>query len=90
VAERDGRVITTIRVLRSPEQWGIYEFAVAPHLRRKGMGRDLLRRACRLTHEEEVTRLHLEVEVNNDRALGLNTSLGFEHTSTEDYFDIPF
>jgi ribosomal protein S18 acetylase RimI-like enzyme len=36
-----------------------------------------------------VTRLHLEVEVNNDRALGLYTSLGFTPTSTEDYFDIP-
>ena len=88
MAERDGRVITTIRAQRSPEQWGIYGFAVAPHLRSMGTGRDLLRRACR-THEAEVTRLHLEVEVINDRALVLNTSLGFAQTSTEDYFDIP-
>ncbi|MDH2904409.1 MAG: GNAT family N-acetyltransferase [Actinomycetota bacterium] len=89
-AERDGRVIATIRVQRTPEQWGIYGFAVEPQLRGMGIGRDLLRRVCRLAHEAGVKRLHLEVEVNNDRALGLYTSLGFAQTSTEDYFDIPF
>ena len=40
-------------------------------------------------HGAGVTRLHLEVEVKNDRALGLYTSLGFTQTSTEDYFEIP-
>jgi ribosomal protein S18 acetylase RimI-like enzyme len=89
VAERDGRVIATLRVRRSPEQWGIYGFAVEPRHQGIGIGRDLLRRVCRQAHRAGVTRLHLEVEVNNDRALGLYTSLGFTPTSTEDYFDIP-
>jgi len=89
VAERDGRVIATLRVHRSPEQWGIYGFAVEPQFRGMGIGRDLLRRVCRQAHGAGVTRLHLEVEVKNDRALGLYTSLGFTQTSTEDYFDIP-
>jgi ribosomal protein S18 acetylase RimI-like enzyme len=89
VAERDGRVIATLRVRRSPEQWGIYGFAVEPRHQGIGIGRDLLRRVCRQAHGAGVTRLHLEVEVNNDRALGLYTSLGFTPTSTEDYFDIP-
>ena len=89
VAERDGRVIATLRVDRAPEQWGVYGFAVEPRLRGMGIGRDLLRRVCRRAHEAGVTQLHLEVEVNNDRALGLYTSLGFTQTSTEDYFDIP-
>lgn len=89
VAERDGRVIATLRVHRSPETWGIYGFAVDPQHRGIGIGRDLLRRVCRQAHGAGVTRLHLEVEVNNDRALGLYTSLGFTRTSTEDYFVIP-
>jgi ribosomal protein S18 acetylase RimI-like enzyme len=89
VGDHDGKVIATLRVHRSPEQWGIYGFAVEPHLRGMGIGRDLLRRICRQAHEAGVTRLHLEVEVNNDRALGLYTSLGFAPTSTEDYFDVP-
>jgi ribosomal protein S18 acetylase RimI-like enzyme len=89
VGERDGKVIATLRVDRTPGQWGIYGFAVEPRLRGTGIGRDLLRRVCHQAHEVGVTRLHLEVEVNNDRALGLYTSLGFTQTSTEDYFDIP-
>jgi ribosomal protein S18 acetylase RimI-like enzyme len=89
VAERDGLVIATLRVNRSPEVWGIYGLAVDAQHRGTGIGRDLLRRVCRQAHDAGVTRMHLEVEVNNDRALGLYTSLGFTQTSTEDYFEIP-
>jgi ribosomal protein S18 acetylase RimI-like enzyme len=89
VGERDGRVIATLRVHRSTEQWSIYGFAVEPQQRGRGVGRDLLRRVCRQANEAGVTWLHLEVEVNNDRALGLYTSLGFTGTSTDDYFEIP-
>jgi ribosomal protein S18 acetylase RimI-like enzyme len=89
VAAREGAVIATMRVHRTPEEWGIYGFAVEPTLQGGGIGRDLLRRVCRQASEAGVGRLHLEVEVNNDRALGLYTSLGFTRTSTEDYFSIP-
>lgn len=89
VAECEGRVLATLRVSKSPEEWSIYGFAVEPQRRGTGIGRDLLRRICRQAYDAGATRLHLEVEVNNDRALGLYTSLGFKLTSTEDYFDIP-
>jgi len=89
VAERDGAVIATLALSRSSEQWDVYGFAVAPSYQGLGIGRDILRRVCRQAGDAGVTRLHLEVEVNNDRALGLYTSLGFERTSTEDYFNIP-
>jgi ribosomal protein S18 acetylase RimI-like enzyme len=89
VAERDGSIVATLGLEQSPVQWGIYGFAVAPHLQGAGIGRDLLRRVCRQANDAGVRRLHLEVEVNNDRALGLYTSLGFTRTSTEDYFEIP-
>jgi ribosomal protein S18 acetylase RimI-like enzyme len=89
VAERDGSVVATLRLNQSPGEWDIYGFAVEPRLQGVGIGRDFLRRVCRQANDAGVTRLHLEVEVNNDRALGLYTSLGFTRTSTEDYFDIP-
>ena len=89
VAERDGSVIATLALSRSPEQWDVYGFAVEPRLQGLGIGRDFLRRVCRQANDAGVARLHLEVEVNNDRALGLYTSLGFKRTATEDYFDIP-
>lgn len=89
VGERGGRVLATLRVNRSIDVWSIYGFAVEPQERGKGVGRDLLRRVCRQANEAGVMRLHLEVEVNNDRALGLYTSLGFTRTATDDYFEIP-
>lgn len=88
MAERDGEVIATIRVHRTPDQWGIYGFAVTSQFRAMGIGRDLLRHVCRQAHDAGLKRLHLEVEIRNDRALGLYTSLGVARTSTEDYFDI--
>jgi len=89
VAEREGTVIATLRVSQSPDVWGIYGLAVEAAHRGQGVGRELLQRVCRQAHDAGVTTLHLEVEVNNDRALGLYTSLGFTRTATEDYFEIP-
>jgi ribosomal protein S18 acetylase RimI-like enzyme len=89
VAERDGTIVATLRVHKSQDEWGIYGLAVQPSQQGRGIGRDLLRRVCRQANEADVKHLHLEVEVDNDRALSLYTSLGFTRTSTEDYFEIP-
>jgi len=86
IAERDGLVIATLRVHRTSEGWGVYGFAVDPPSQGQGIGRDLLRRVCREASAAGVTRVHLEVSVENDRALGLYTSLGFAHEATEDYY----
>ncbi|HEV2427063.1 MAG TPA: GNAT family N-acetyltransferase, partial [Acidimicrobiales bacterium] len=88
VAERDGRVIATLRVHRSVDVWGVYGFAVDARLRGRGVGRDLLRRVSREAQDAGVDRLHLEVSVDNDHALGLYTSVGFTRTATEDYYEI--
>jgi ribosomal protein S18 acetylase RimI-like enzyme len=39
--------------------------------------------------EEGAARVHLEVSVDNDRALGLYTSIGFTQMITEDYYALP-
>ncbi len=89
VAECDGTVVATLRVHKSQQEWGIYGFAVQPSHKGRGIGRGLLRRVCSQANEAGVKRVHLEVEVDNDRALGLYTSLGFRRSSTEDYFCVP-
>jgi len=38
---------------------------------------------------EGAQRIGLEVAVNNDRALGLYTSIGFTQATTEDYYALP-
>lgn len=89
VAERGGRVIATLRLSRAPDVWGVYGFAVEAALRGRGIGRYLLRRVSAQAGLAGVHRLHLEVSVDNDRALGLYTSVGFARTATEDYYAIP-
>jgi ribosomal protein S18 acetylase RimI-like enzyme len=49
----------------------------------------VLRRVCRNFREGGATQVGLEVAVENDRALGLYTSLGFRPVITEDYYALP-
>lgn len=46
----------------------------------------MLRRVCRQLRVEGARRIGLEVAVDNDRALGLYTSIGFTEATTEDYY----
>jgi ribosomal protein S18 acetylase RimI-like enzyme len=65
---------------------GIYGFAVDPTRRGQGIGREVLRQVCTGLFDEGCSEVHLEVEVVNERALGLYTSIGFEQRATEDYY----
>ena len=88
--DRDGETIGTLRVtsdgdlaaactaLWSRRQW-----------RGRGVGREALERVCRELFDAGADRVGLEVEVANDRALGLYTSVGFEPVATEDYYALP-
>jgi ribosomal protein S18 acetylase RimI-like enzyme len=88
LVERDGTVIGTLRVTRDGERAGVYGFVVDPAWRGRGVGRDVLRRVCRRLRDDGVRRIGLEVAVDNDRALGLYTSLGFRPVTTEDYYGL--
>ena len=89
VVELDGAAVGTIRVTREDDTAGIYGFAVDPAWQGRGIGRDVLRRVCRDLRDEGIRRIGLEVAVENDHALGLYTSLGFNQTTTEDYYQFP-
>jgi ribosomal protein S18 acetylase RimI-like enzyme len=81
--ERSDQVIGTLRII---DESGIYGFVIDPEQQGKGLGREALRLTCEDLFDRGAESVHLEVEVNNDRALGLYTSLGFELVSTEDYY----
>jgi len=89
LVEFSGAAVGTLRLTREEGVAGVYGFAVDPAWRGRGIGRDVLRRACHLLREEGAHRIGLEVAVENDHALGLYTSLGFTQVTTEDYYALP-
>jgi len=87
LVEIAGCAVGTLRLTREDDEVaGIYGFAVDPDWQGRGIGRDVLRRVCQQLRDEGVHRIGLEVAVDNDRALGLYTSLGFTPLTTEDYY----
>jgi ribosomal protein S18 acetylase RimI-like enzyme len=89
VVELDDAVVGTVRLTRDDDTAGVYGLAVHPDHQGHGIGRDVLRRVCRQALADGAARVHLEVAVDNDRALGLYTSLGFAPVATEDYYALP-
>lgn len=89
VAEQDGVVVATLRAAVSAGEGAVHGFVVAPQLQGRGLGADLLARACRLMRARGADRIGLEVAVDNPRALGLYTRLGFTLVVTEDYYRLP-
>jgi ribosomal protein S18 acetylase RimI-like enzyme len=92
VIEAEGRPAGTIcishNVTAGIDTGGIYGFAVTPSRQGRGIGRDVLRRCCRLLRDEGASRVGLEVAVENEHALGLYTDTGFTPVSTEDYYAV--
>ncbi len=81
-----GRAVGTVRLERGDDSGAVYGFAVDPAWQGKGIGRDVLRRVCLQLREEGARQIRLEVAVQNARALGLYTSIGFAEGTTEDYY----
>ena len=88
VAQRGDRVVATLRVQVTDARADVYGFVVDPPLQGRGIGRDVLRRVCRQLRAEGVPLVGLEVFAENDGAIHLYTSLGFEPVATEDYWAI--
>jgi ribosomal protein S18 acetylase RimI-like enzyme len=89
VIERDGSVVGTLRLSGHGDTVGVYGFAVDPQCQGQGIGRDVLTRVCRQLRSEGANQVTLEVAVDNDRALDLYLSVGFERQATEDYYALP-
>ncbi len=88
VVELDGVAVGSLRVERDGVDAGVYGLVVHPSRQGRGIGRDVLRQVCLRLQADGVTRVSLEVSTDNDRALGLYTSLGFAPVATEDYYGL--
>lgn len=87
--EHQGVPVGTVRLTRDGDVGGVYGFAVDPGFQGRGIGRDVLRRSCSEFFADGATSVRLEVAVDNPRALGLYTSVGFVPVVTEDYYELP-
>jgi ribosomal protein S18 acetylase RimI-like enzyme len=89
VIELRGAVVGTLFLERDDEEGSIFGFVVEPSLQGRGIGRAALKQACERLRADGARRISLDVDVANDRALGLYTSIGFTPVTTEDYFALP-
>ncbi len=89
VIEAEGAPVGTLLLTHDGDEGRIYGFAVDPAHQGRGIGRAALRRACQELCGAGARRIGLEVAVDNDRALGLYTSVGFTPVITEDYYALP-
>jgi ribosomal protein S18 acetylase RimI-like enzyme len=90
LVELRGAVVGTLFLERNDEaEASIFGFVVEPSLQGRGIGRAALRQACEQLRADGARRIGLDVDVANDRALGLYTSIGFTPVTTEDYFALP-
>jgi len=87
--EMAGSPVGSLRLTRRGEDAGIYGFVVDPAWQGRGVGRDVLRRVCQQLRREGAQRICLEVAVDNERALGLYSAIGFATVTTEDYYILP-
>jgi ribosomal protein S18 acetylase RimI-like enzyme len=88
IIEAEGHAIGTIRSTLDANTGGVYGFAVSPTLQGRGIGRQALRQVCEDLMQRGATRIGLEVATQNESALRLYLSLGFQKVTTEDYFSI--
>ncbi|HKT11290.1 MAG TPA: ribosomal protein S18-alanine N-acetyltransferase [Terriglobia bacterium] len=94
VAEQDGQMLPNIlgflAFYRLEGEAEIWNLAIAPAYRRRGIARELLKEACRLLSLVRVNRLFLEVRESNFPALELYRSFGFVlQARRKDYYQSP-
>lgn len=88
VAELNGLFIGKIGISKEAGAGYIFGFAILPEYRGRGYGREVLLRTLGLIKDDNLGTAILEVAVENENALKLYTTSGFEKTTVYDYFKI--
>jgi ribosomal protein S18 acetylase RimI-like enzyme len=89
LVEHDGDPVGTLATSPHDNGAGIYGFVIDPARQGRGLGREALRQMCVRLRKDGAARIELEVEVENERALTLYTTIGFTPVTTEDYYSLP-
>lgn len=90
VPEGGGHVpVGTLRLTRDGGSAAVHGFVIDPSRQGRGLGREVLRQVSAQALQDGATSVRLEVATDNERALGLYTSLGFAPVITEDYWRLP-
>jgi ribosomal protein S18 acetylase RimI-like enzyme len=88
IARLDGAPIGALNLQIDEKGSGIYGFGVLPEQRGRGYGRQILARTIEYALAEGRRPVILEVAPENERALGLYLSVGFQETNRYDYYII--
>lgn len=88
IAELEGRIIGKVNLQFVAGLGGIYGLGILPEHRGKGYGRELLMQSIEKLQNMKATKIMLQVEANNESALSLYKSVGFQATSIMDYYVI--
>ncbi len=89
LAQWDNTIIGQIGVISPDHTVYIRGVGIAPEWRRRGFGRRLLTATVRQMLAEGRTHFALDVAVDNPQALSLYQSVGFQTTTTYDYYTVP-
>ncbi len=83
----NGEVIGKIKVDYNEDTAFIFGFGIMPEYRGNGYGREALKETLNLIIDKGIFISELDVECNNDRALNLYKSCGFEEVSSMNYYE---
>ncbi|CAM3490807.1 GNAT family N-acetyltransferase [Aeromicrobium ponti] len=87
IVEYGGKEAGKIRIQKEENATWIYGFAIEPSLQGNGIGRSALSQVVMNEQNKGIERVHLEVAAENEHALGLYKSCGFEPYGTQDYYE---
>ncbi|MDK2867350.1 MAG: hypothetical protein PWP51_2129 [Clostridiales bacterium] len=86
LAEYQHKVIGKVSIEVDRNIGGIYGLGVLPTYRGRSFSRIILQKAIRMLNDDHVSQIKLQVEANNEKALGLYQSVGFETVASMDYY----
>lgn len=86
LAEVNGAIVGKIDLSMQDGQGWIYGLGILPSYRGRGYGRALLNAGIAQLQTRHPNVIMLEVELANERALGLYTSIGFKPLAIYDYY----
>jgi ribosomal protein S18 acetylase RimI-like enzyme len=96
--ERSKEAVGCLNLYEAEREYGIYAFAVLPQYQRRGFGRQMLEQIIKEVHARnadlDMSRggrrlgIALEVETQNENAIGLYRSCGFVEVTTYGYYNL--